>query len=114
MAEASVERLARAIVTRAASLFEVEADFDASMLDQKVLLADSLTVGGHTLDSVDFVELMVTLETDLGYSILDLEDIESLATLRGLALLLLDEADDRKVEAFCQRWAVGAESLSGL
>jgi hypothetical protein len=102
--EVASDRLAQAIVTRAAGLFSVANKFDPAVLDLQLLGGEAIEIGGHVLDSLDFVELMVALQEDLDVSLLDIEDMEQVGTLRGLAQLIVESGPTARLAEFCERW----------
>ena len=67
--------------------------------------ADGFRLGDHEFDSMDFVEMIVTLEEDFQIAILDAGEIEDVDSIVKLASFAVERADRDRVEAFCRQWS---------
>lgn len=110
-ADLDASAVRRAIVARAAALLRIQGPVP-DLGDQTVTAegAAGLRIAGHRLDSLDLVELVVTLEDELNVAIAGESaadgGIASLTTLcdvlmRGTAPAILDD--------FCRIWLASAE-----
>jgi acyl carrier protein len=75
-------------------------DPDASFFD-----AGGFRFGAFEFDSMDFVEMIVTLESELGVAILDAGDVDDIDTLTKLAGHVDGQADPGVVATFVERWS---------
>lgn len=75
-------------------------DHDASFFG-----ADGFRLGDRELDSIDFVEMIVTIEDDFGISILDAGEVEEIDSVEKLAAFARANADPARVDAFCEQWS---------
>jgi acyl carrier protein len=66
--------------------------------------SDAVSVGDRSLDSIDLVELLVTVEEETDVPVIDMVDREGIDSLRGVAAALVREADAATIEGFCTQW----------
>jgi hypothetical protein len=66
----------------------------------------ALMLGTQTIDSLDLIEAMVSIDEDLGVLMLDRAELRAAGTLQGIAELVLAKADSGAVEHFCEKWAL--------
>ncbi|MFL5911046.1 MAG: acyl carrier protein [Gaiellaceae bacterium] len=66
--------------------------------------ADGFRLGDRELDSIDFVEMIVAIEDDLGVSILDAADVENIDSIQKLAAFAEASAATTRLNAFCEQW----------
>jgi acyl carrier protein len=68
------------------------------------LFEEGLRIGGQEIDSLDLVEVLSILESDLNLNIFDVEDTDELRTLRGIGNYVASTADPSLVDAFVTQW----------
>jgi acyl carrier protein len=72
--------------------------------DASFFAPEGFALGDRELDSVDFVEMIVAIEDDLGVSILDAADVENIDSIQKLAAFAEASADTTRLNAFCEQW----------
>ena len=96
----SSDRVARRIASRAETLFGVSIDAGQIDIDEGFLDVSGFQIGGTAFDSINLVELMVTLEDEAGANILDFDDVEQINTLRKLASHLIATSPPAQLDEF--------------
>jgi acyl carrier protein len=97
----NAEPVAMALAHRLAALYRLG---DARPgLDDNVFGPDAVALADRRLDSLDLVELAVTLEEELGLR-MHQDDLRRLSTLRGLGGLAVQRANPAAVARFVDRW----------
>lgn len=105
MGEPEVERVAVALVGRAAEFARVEPQADALDLEHDLLGGEGLDVGGRVLDSLELSEWIFALEDELGVVLTELDHVDRVRTLRRLATYLRETVDPAVLAEFTERWA---------
>ncbi len=77
-----------------------EIDCDASFFDPT-----GYTFGGYTLDSLDIVEMLVTLEVDLGVPIVTQSDVTQFSSIAKLGALITRTVEPEVRSSFEATWA---------
>ena len=99
-------RLPDALVARVAHQIGLDlaagepVDRDASFFD-----AGGFRFGGVDLDSMSFVEMLITLEDELGVALLDAADVAEFDSITRLAAYVEERAEPARVAALCRDWA---------
>jgi hypothetical protein len=96
------DRLAWALSNRLAALFRMPGSRPA--VDTDVFGPDPAPLALRQLDSLDLVELAVTVQEELGLR-LNQDDLADAASIRGLATLVRTRANAGAVANFIDRWA---------
>ena len=65
---------------------------------------DGFRIGEFELNSMDLVEMIVTLEEDFEIPILESKDIGEIDTIEKLSKFIGSTASDGRVEEFCKTW----------
>ena len=78
---------------------------DPAQVDYDQSFLTGARIGEHTLDSLELVEIVTTLEDEFGVPILDENDIEAIDTIDKLAAQIDAEAPAERVERFTTQWA---------
>lgn len=94
--------LRAAIVKRVSK--HVGREIDPGDVDYSQSFLGGARVGGHTLDSLELVEIVTTLEDELDVPILDAKEIEEVDTIDKLAGHIGSEAPKERVESFTKQW----------
>lgn len=98
--------LATALIKRIAARLGIELapdapiDADASFFDE-----GGFRFGGVDFDSMDFVEMLFSLEEETGVAILDAQDVEEFDTISKLAAYLEQHADPERIATLTAEWA---------
>jgi acyl carrier protein len=98
----------RAIVRRLSQL--LDASLDASAVDCHASFFEptGYFFGGHVLDSLDIVEMIVALEVDFGISIVETYDATRFDSIAKLGVLLEGVAGESTRVSFEQTWGPDA------
>ena len=75
-------------------------DVDASFFD-----TGGFRFAGVDLDSMSFVEMLVTLEEEAGVALLDAPDVAAFDSISLLAGYVVEHGDADRVAAFRKEWA---------
>lgn len=96
----------RAIVARAAALLRIQGPvLDSSDQADGGESGADIRIAGHRLDSVDLVELVVTLEAELGVDIAGESGAGGeIGSLSALSDVLIRDADPAILNDFCHIW----------
>jgi acyl carrier protein len=65
---------------------------------------EGFRIGKFELNSMDLVEMIVTLEEEFEIPILEGRDIREIDTIEKLSRFIASNASDGRVEEFCKRW----------
>jgi len=77
-----------------------EVDCDASFFDPT-----GYRFGSYVLDSLDIVELVVTLEAELGLELVVIDDFTRFDSIAKVSALASERADPARRTSFESRWA---------
>jgi hypothetical protein len=100
-----VERVAVALVGRAAAFAQATPSAAVLELDHDLMGGEGLDVGGRVLDSLELSEWVFALEEDLDVVLTELDQIDRVRTLRSLATYLSEVAQPQRLADFCSEWA---------
>lgn len=67
--------------------------------------ADGFHIGEYQFDSMDLVEMMLTLEDEFEISIVEGTDLEDIDTIEKLSSFIAASAPDGRVAKFCRSWS---------
>ncbi len=104
--------IVRALVGRVVQLFGLTVDVDVIEADAEFMGDDVISIGGHTFDSMDLLEILVTLEDELGVPIIEEIDVDELGTLRAFAERAGQQSPHEQLAAFVQRWTIDGLSVT--
>jgi acyl carrier protein len=108
----ATDDIVRALVGRVVQLFGLTVDIDVVEGDAEFMGDDVLSIGGHTFDSMDLLEILVTLEDELGVALIDDIDLDGLGTLRSFAERAGTQSPPEQLAAFVQRWTIAGLSVT--
>ncbi|MFL5913887.1 MAG: acyl carrier protein [Gaiellaceae bacterium] len=66
---------------------------------------DGFRIGEFELNSMDLVEMIVTLEEDFEIPILESNDLREIDTIEKLSTFIASNASASRVEGFCKTWS---------
>jgi acyl carrier protein len=66
---------------------------------------DGFRIGDYELNSMDLVEMILTLEEEFEVPILEGNDIADVDTIEKLSAYIASNAPDGRVEEFCRTWS---------
>jgi acyl carrier protein len=104
---ATAVRVSQGILVLAADVLGIEGTGQQAgdgALDRD-LFEEGLRIGGQEIDSLDLVEVLAIIESDLNLNIFDIDDTDGLRTLRGIGDYIATEAEPALVDEFVSRWA---------
>lgn len=105
------DRLARALSSRLTALFGLSGPLPG--VDTDVFGHDAGPLAQRQLDSLDLVELAVTIEDELGLR-LNQNNLTDVASIHGLAALVGARANAAAVANFINRWDPAAQPAQWL
>jgi hypothetical protein len=104
---AAAVRVSHGILALGADVLGIERDdppVDDMALDRD-LFEEGLRIGGQEIDSLDLVEVLSVIESDLNLDIFDVDDTDQLRTLRGIGNYIVSTADPSLVDTFVAQWS---------
>jgi acyl carrier protein len=95
-----------AVVRRICTQLAYEPGPDAN-IDHKTSFfsVDGFRIGEYELNSMDLVELILTLEEEFEVSILEGNDISEIDTIEKLSTYIASNADEGRIEEFIKTWS---------
>jgi acyl carrier protein len=102
----ATDDIVRALVGRVVQLFGLTVHADRIDADAAFIGQDAVSIGGHELDSMDLLEILVTLEDELGVELIDDIDVDQLSTLRAFAEHAGRAAPAEALADFVDRWTI--------
>jgi hypothetical protein len=97
-------QLAVALLRRAEAVLQLPYS-PAEVVMRPLFPGGRAMLGAYGIDSLDLVEAMVAIDEDLGVLLIDRVTLVEARSLQGIADLLLQRADARAVERFCDAWS---------
>lgn len=102
----STDDIVRALVGRVVQLFGLTVDIGTVHADAGFIGEEVISIGGHDFDSMDLLEMLVTLEDELGVALIDDVDVDRLGTLRAFAEHAGRHTPPERLAEFVERWAI--------
>jgi hypothetical protein len=100
--------VASAVVRRACVMFGVDSGSVVIDTTRNFFSLDGFELGDHAFDSMDLVELLITLGDELDIPLIELTEDGDAHTLADVAAIIAASASTEVVAAFCARWSASS------